>query len=75
MGFVGLKLVAQATFVRNTLDIEAGSDILAQRGPDVQAIVMIGTYAPLAKFVRYVKQKNGTYQFNNPDKILFLTVR
>lgn len=50
---VGLKPAALGSFERNTLDIEKGlADI---KGTQPDAIIMVGTYAPLAKFVKSAK--------------------
>lgn len=60
-----LKAVALGSFERNTLDIEKGLADLKVAQPD--AIVMVGTYAPLAKFVKSAKAAGLT-------KTLFHTV-
>lgn len=62
---VGLKPAALGNFERNTLDIEKGLGDLKSAQPD--AIVMVGTYAPLAKFVKAAKAAGLT-------KTLFHTV-
>ena len=46
----GKKPIALGTYKRNTMDIAEGLDAIQSSNPD--AIVMVGTYAPLAKFVR-----------------------
>lgn len=51
----GLKAVAEATYERNTENVEVGAGTLA--ASQLDAIIMIGTYAPLAKFVRLVKEE------------------
>jgi branched-chain amino acid transport system substrate-binding protein len=48
-----LKAVALGNFERNTLDVEKGLADIKAAAPD--AIVMVGTYAPLAKFVKAAK--------------------
>lgn len=45
--------VAYGTYERNTLDIDKGLNDIKGSAPD--AIVMVGTYAPLAKFVKAAK--------------------
>lgn len=45
-----LKPVAYGSFERNTINIEDGLNNIKDSNPE--AIVMVGTYAPLAKFVR-----------------------
>lgn len=62
---VNQKAVALGSFERNTLDIEKGLGDLKAAQPD--AIVMVGTYAPLAKFVKSAKAAGLT-------KTLFHTV-
>lgn len=61
----GLTPAGYGSFERNTLDIEKGLNDLKGLQPD--AIVMVGTYAPLAKFVKAVKAAGLT-------KTLFHTV-
>lgn len=48
-----LKAVALGNFERNTLEVEKGLADIKAAAPD--AIVMVGTYAPLAKFVKSAK--------------------
>lgn len=57
--------VAYGNFPRNTLEIENGLKAIVAAAPD--AVVMVGTYAPLAKFVKAAK-KAGL------SKTLFYTV-
>jgi branched-chain amino acid transport system substrate-binding protein len=46
----GLKLVAEATYERNTTAVKMA--LLAIRKADPQAVVMIGTYKPCAEFIK-----------------------
>lgn len=46
----GMILAGEGTFVRNTLAIKGGLASIMKSKPD--AVVMVGTYAPLAAFVR-----------------------
>lgn len=49
----GLVPVARGSYIRGTLDVEEGlSKIIASRA---EAVVMIGTYEPCAKFVRLAR--------------------
>jgi branched-chain amino acid transport system substrate-binding protein len=59
-----LKAVALGSFERNTLDIEKGLGDLKAAHPD--AIVMVGTYAPLAKFVKSAKAAGLTKPCSTP---------
>ncbi len=45
----GLAPISLGTYKRNTMDVEAGLESIRPSAPE--AIVMVGTYAPLAKFV------------------------
>lgn len=49
-----LAPVAYGTFERNTLDVETGLLEILSSQPD--AIVIVGTYAPLAKFVKAARK-------------------
>ena len=51
----GLAPVAKGSYIRGTLDVEEGLDtILAS---EAQAVVMIGTYEPCAKFIRLAREQ------------------
>lgn len=45
-----LKATAIDTYVRGTLDVEKARDAIMAKGAD--AVAMVGTYSPLAKFVK-----------------------
>jgi branched-chain amino acid transport system substrate-binding protein len=70
MNAVRMKLQSEASYVRNTLAVEDAVPIIARGQPE--AIVMIGTYSALAKFVQLVKTNTTLYP--NAANILFLTV-
>jgi branched-chain amino acid transport system substrate-binding protein len=50
----GLKLVAEATYERNTTAVKMA--LLAIRKSDPQAVVMIGTYKPCAEFIKLARR-------------------
>jgi len=58
----GLKPVAKASYIRGNMDVEEGVDLIC--GSDAEAVVMIGTYAPCAKFVRLAKQRKNAMIFH-----------
>jgi ABC-type branched-subunit amino acid transport system substrate-binding protein len=69
-----LTPVAFGTFERNTMAIEEGLKTIKEAAPD--AIVMVGTYAPLAKFVQ-ASRKSGlketafyTVSFVGPEALV-----
>eukprot|EP01112_Ceratiomyxa_fruticulosa_P013290 TRINITY_DN3733_c0_g1_i2.p1 TRINITY_DN3733_c0_g1~~TRINITY_DN3733_c0_g1_i2.p1 ORF type:complete len:1125 (-),score=163.63 TRINITY_DN3733_c0_g1_i2:30-3404(-) len=62
----GLRLESNGTYERNTINVQSGLNGILRGLP--QAVVMIGTYAPLALFVQLAKQ---TPQLQNAT---FLTV-
>jgi ABC-type branched-subunit amino acid transport system substrate-binding protein len=45
-----MEPVTTATFVRGTMDVE--NAVKAIKASDAQAVVMVGTYSPLAKFIK-----------------------
>lgn len=59
----GLKPVAKGTYVRGTLDVEAGLDKIMRS--DAQAVVMIGTYDSCAKFIRMARENSFSPLFYN----------
>jgi len=59
----GLIPVAKGSYVRGTLDVAAGLEtIMASRA---QAVVMIGTYDPCAKFIILARQSGFSPLFHN----------
>ena len=59
----GLIPVAKGSYVRGTLDVEAGLEKIIQS--DAQAVVMIGTYDSCAKFINLAKERNFSPLFHN----------
>ncbi len=55
--------VATGTYIRGTLAIEEGLQRIMDA--DAEAVVMIGTYAPCAKFIRQAKSKGYDPVFSN----------
>ena len=49
-----LKLVAEGTFERNTIAVEAGLAAIKAESPE--AVIMIGTYKPCGEFVRQARK-------------------
>lgn len=59
----GLVPVAKGSYVRGTLDVETGLEtIMASRA---QAVVMIGTYDPCAKFILLARHNGFSPLFHN----------
>lgn len=58
----GLKPVALGSFERNTVNVEDAANTIAASNAD--AIIMIGTYTPLAKFVNLVKKQKPQMLFH-----------
>jgi ABC-type branched-subunit amino acid transport system substrate-binding protein len=46
----GMKLVAEGTFPRNTITVKAALLTIRKANPD--AVVMVGTYKPIAEFIK-----------------------
>ncbi|MCG8689129.1 MAG: ABC transporter substrate-binding protein, partial [Desulfobacterales bacterium] len=59
----GLVPVAKGTYLRGTLDVEEGVDKIA--GSRAEAVVMIGTYDPCAKFIKLAKKQGYAPIFYN----------
>jgi len=59
----GLVPVARGSYIRGTLDIEDGLDKIVESG--AEAVVMIGTYDPCAKFIRAAKARGFDPIFYN----------
>jgi len=64
IGARGMKLAEEARYPRNTLDVDGGLAKIQAAQPD--AVVFVGTYAPLASIVKKARAK--------AMKTLFLTV-
>jgi ABC-type branched-subunit amino acid transport system substrate-binding protein len=58
-----LKPVATGTYVRGTEDVESALKSIMSSNPE--AIVMIGTYTPLAKFVKLYKEQGYDPYFHS----------
>ncbi len=59
----GLAPVARGSYIRGTLDVEDGLNRIITSGAD--AVVMIGTYDPCAKFIKLALQKGFNPLFYN----------
>ena len=59
----GLIPVAKGSYVRGTLDVEAGLDKIIQSR--AQAVVMIGTYDSCARFIKLARDKKFSPLFHN----------
>lgn len=69
----GLSPVATASFIRGTLDIEDALDKI--QASQAQAVIMIGTYSPCAKFIKEARTRKYNPLFHNvsfvgPDKLV-----
>jgi branched-chain amino acid transport system substrate-binding protein len=59
----GLVPVATGTYIRGTLDVEDGLEKIV--AAQAEAVVMIGTYEPCAKFIRLASSKQFSPVFYN----------
>lgn len=59
----GKEPVAAASFVRGTMDVEEAAESVVNSG--AEAVIMVGTSSPSAKFVKLVKQKNPKMFFHS----------
>ncbi|MEW5771898.1 MAG: ABC transporter substrate-binding protein [Thermodesulfobacteriota bacterium] len=59
----GLAPVARGSYVRGTLDVEEGLERIVASG--AEAVVMIGTYEPCAKFINLAKHRGFDPLFHN----------
>jgi len=59
----GLIPVAKGSYVRGTLDVEAGLEKIISS--NAQAVVMIGTYDSCAKFINLARERSFTPLFHN----------
>jgi len=59
----GLAPVARGTYIRGTLDVEEGLEKILHSG--AEAVVMIGTYDPCAKFIRLSRAAGFNPVFHN----------
>ena len=59
----GLAPVARGTYIRGTLDVEEGLENILHSG--AEAVVMIGTYDPCAKFIRLSRAAGFNPVFHN----------
>jgi len=59
----GLEPMAIGSYARGTLDVEDAAETILKASPE--AVIMVGTYSPSAKFVRLVKEKNPSILFHS----------
>lgn len=59
----GLTPIARGTYIRGTEDVEKAHETIGSSHPE--AVIMIGTYAPLAKFVERCKKQGHEYYFHS----------
>ena len=59
----GLKLVAQGTYERNTVSVEAAVDTITKGSPE--AVVMVGAYKPCAAFIKRARAAGLNAKFVN----------
>jgi ABC-type branched-subunit amino acid transport system substrate-binding protein len=58
-----LRPVVEASYERGTLDVENALKIIKEANPE--AVVMVGTYAPVAKFVKLAKNEKFNPLFHS----------
>ncbi|MBU4452558.1 MAG: ABC transporter substrate-binding protein [Nanoarchaeota archaeon] len=58
-----MSLAAKASYARGTENVEAGVETIMNSNPD--AVIMIGTYAPIAKFVALYKKEGQDPYFHS----------
>ncbi|MGE5311766.1 MAG: ABC transporter substrate-binding protein [Nitrospirota bacterium] len=58
-----LKPVAKASYLRGSLDVEAA--VAQITSSDAEAVIMIGTYGPCAKFIKLAKEQKAGLIFHN----------
>ena len=59
----GLSPVATGSFIRGTLDVEEALDKI--QASKAQAVIMIGTYSPCAKFIKEARERDFNPLFHN----------
>lgn len=59
----GLEVVATGSYERGTTKVEDAAKSILSSG--AEAVVMVGTYSPTAKFVKLVKQANPKMSFHS----------
>ena len=59
----GMKAVATGAYQRGSMEVETALEKIVRSDPE--AVVMIGTYAPCAKFIQLAKKRKGCMVFHN----------
>ncbi|HSA79509.1 MAG TPA: ABC transporter substrate-binding protein [Geminicoccaceae bacterium] len=59
----GMKLAAEGTYERNTIEVEAAVEAIAKADPE--AVVMVGAYKPCAEFIRQARAAGLNATFVN----------
>lgn len=69
----GMGTVATATYVRGTMNVEEAVESI--RASEAEAVIMVGTYSPLAKFIKeYFNEDHGKYDGSHDNHPYFHTV-
>jgi branched-chain amino acid transport system substrate-binding protein len=63
LSIYGMKPVATGAYQRGSMTVEAAFETIAHADPE--AVIMIGTYAPSAKFILLAKKRKGCMVFHN----------
>ncbi|MCE5242018.1 MAG: ABC transporter substrate-binding protein [Syntrophobacteraceae bacterium] len=58
----GLEPVARASYTRGTMDVSEAAEQIA--ASSAQAVIVVGTYGPAAKFIQLVKQRKADLIFH-----------
>jgi len=59
----GLEPVVLGSYIRGTMDVEEAVNAITES--EAEAVVMVGTYSPTAKFVKLVKEKTPKMIFHS----------
>jgi branched-chain amino acid transport system substrate-binding protein len=58
----GMEIVAADTFVRGTMDVQRAVNTIKDSG--AESVIMVGTYSPLAKFIRQCQEEEFSPYFH-----------
>lgn len=57
-----MEIVAADTYVRGTMDVQRAVETIKESG--AESVIMVGTYSPLAKFIKQCQEENFTPYFH-----------
>ena len=70
-GFADADSLAHGRYTRNTTNVESGLATILDAEVEPKAVIMVGAYAPCAKFIQLAKESDGFFSLRFDEEINF----